>query len=103
MAYKLYIPEETEKQIDAAVRYVAITLKSPQAASEIITDISEVYDFLETNAENMALCSDEYLRRQNYRMIPLKRHHYLFIYRIDGDVVYIAGFFHMLQNYNKKL
>lgn len=103
MRYKLYIPEETERQIENAIRHVAVSLKNPEAASGIADDISEIYDFLENDAEVMAFCSDDYLRRQGYRMILLKKHRYLFIYRVDRDVVYVAGFFHMLENYAQKL
>ena len=103
MVYKLYIPASTERQIDKAIEYVAKTLKNSEAASEILDDIDQTYGFLETDAEDQAYCTDEYLHALGYRMIALRRHNYLFIYRVEDSTVHIVGFCHMLENYIEKL
>ncbi len=54
-------------------------------------------------AESFAFCDDPYLLSKRYRKLALEKHDYLFIYRGDGETVYLAGFFNMLKNYRTKL
>lgn len=103
MAYRLDIPERTEHQIDDCVGYIVDVLKNRSAARAVLDDISNAYDQLESNAESFAHCSDPYLSAKGYRKLALARHDYVFIYRVEGDTVFVAGFFHMLENYEKKL
>ena len=103
MAYKLEIPEHTELQIDKCIGYLVNTLKNPSAATAVLDDIESAYDQLEQMAESFAFCEDSYLRAKEYRKLTLKNYDYLFIYRVDKQTVYIAGFFHMLEDYRTKL
>lgn len=103
MAYKLAIPEHTEHQIDQCISYIVNTLRIPSAAGAVLDDIEHTYSKLEKMAESFAFCDDPYLRSKRYRKLALENHDYLFIYRVDGEIVYLAGFFHMLENYRTKL
>ena len=66
-------------------------------------DIEHAYDLLEKMAESFAFCEDPYLQSKGYRKLTWEKHDYVFIYRVDGETVYLAGFFHMLENYRNKL
>lgn len=103
MAYKLEIPGHTERQIDKCVSYIVNVLKNPSAARAVLEDIEHAYDQLEEMAESFALCEDPYLCSKGYRKLVLEKRDYLFIYRADGETVYLAGFFHILENYRSKL
>lgn len=103
MIYNLKISPHTERQIENALLYVSSTLSNPSAAISILNDIEETYDILEATPEAFQLCDDPYLKHQNYRKISLRHHSYIFIYRIQNSTVYLAGFFHMLENYAEKL
>ena len=92
MAYKLAIPEHTERQIDKCISYIVV-----------LEDIEHAYDLLEKMAESFAFCEDPYLQSKGYRKLILEKHDYVFIYRVDGETVYLTGFFHMLENYRNKL
>ena len=50
MAYKLAIPEHTERQIDKCIRYIVNTLRNPTAAEAVLDDIEHAYDRLEIMA-----------------------------------------------------
>ena len=41
--------------------------------------------------------------RYNFTGLQVYKHDYIVIYRVNEDIVYIAGFFHMLENYRMKL
>lgn len=103
MAYKLEISRRTEYQVDHCINYIVNVLKNPSAARAVLEDIEHAYDQLEKIAESYAFCEDSYLRSKGYRKLALKKHDYLFIYRVDEQTVYLAGFFHMLENYRLKL
>ena len=103
MAYKLAIPDHTERQIDKCISCIVSTLRNPAAAEAVLDDIEHAYDLLEKMAESFAFCEDPYLQSKGYRKLTLEKHDYVFIYRVDGETVYLAGFFHMLENCGNKL
>lgn len=103
MAYKLEIPEHTERQIDKCILYIVDILKNPSAARTVLEDIEYAYGQLEEMAESFAFCEDPYLYAKRCRKLSLQRHDYVFIYRVEKDKVFLAGFFHMLENYRTKL
>ena len=103
MAYKLMIPEHTTGQIGRCIDYVVHVLHNFEAASAILDEINEVYAILKMAPEAFSYCQDPCLQAKRYRKVPLKRHRYVFIYRIEEDKVYLLGFFHMMENYAKKL
>ena len=46
MAYKLAIPEHTERQIDKCISYIVNTLRNTHAAKTAFGDIECAYDLL---------------------------------------------------------
>ena len=103
MPYRLVVPARTNAQIDACIAYIAQVLRNPDAAHAVVDDISYAYRQLEDLPAAFPLCDDTYLRAKAYRKITLLHHNYVFIYRIDGNIVYLVGFFHMRENYREKL
>lgn len=54
-------------------------------------------------ADSYSLCEDPYLYSRGYRKLSLKNHNYVFIFTVEGNTVYLHGFFHVLENYRVKL
>ena len=46
---------------------------------------------------------DKILRAKGYRTIHFKKHQYIMVYTIDGNVVYVEGIYHDLQDYENTL
>ncbi|MGI6556805.1 MAG: type II toxin-antitoxin system RelE/ParE family toxin [Pseudoramibacter sp.] len=103
MVYKLIIPEHTAHQIDQSIGYIVETLKNPSAAQAVMEDIEYAYNQLKKTAASFAFCEDPYLRAKGYRKLVLQHHDYVLIYRVEKETVYLAGFFHTLENYIVKL
>jgi hypothetical protein len=53
--------------------------------------------------ESFSFCSDPLLFKNEYRKAVLKKHDYVLIFRIDGELIKIYGFFHTLENYIDKI
>lgn len=103
MAFKIETSREAEIQINHCIEYILCKFKSYQGASGLSDDIENAYCTLTERADSFGYCDDPYLAVQGYREIKLEHYKYLFIFRLDDNIVYIAGFFHMLENYAKKL
>ena len=103
MVYRLDIPQWVERQIDDRIGYVVGILKNLSAAGAIPDDIELAYDHLKKRAEAYGYCTDPCLRAKNYRKISLSSHDYIFVYKVEGDIVYLLGFFHMLEDYRTRL
>jgi toxin ParE1/3/4 len=71
VAYKLEIPDHTERQIDKCVSYIVNELKNPSAARAVLKDIEHAYGQLEKMAESFAFCEDPYLCSKGYRKLAL--------------------------------
>ena len=54
-------------------------------------------------AGGLKLCDDKILRAKGYRTIHFKKHQYIMVYTIDGNVVYVEGIYHDLQDYENTL
>ena len=103
MPYRLVVPAQTNAQIDTCIAYIVQVLRNPDAARAVLDDITQTYERLEHFPAAFPLCDDAYLRAKTYRKITLSHHNYVFIYRIEGNIVYLVGFFHMRENYREKL
>ena len=103
MSYRLTISERADEHIDNIISYVVNVLKNPTAATAILSDIDEAYDRLEKMPNAYGYCADLYLAQKGYRKIILSHHDYVIIYRITGDEIFVAGVFHMLENYADKI
>lgn len=103
MAYKLIISRKADENIDNIINYLVVNLSNRQAAEAVIEDIDDAYRKLEERAESYAYCSDSYLASKGYRKLPLSKHSYIILYRVEGDDVFISGVFHTRENYLQKL
>ena len=103
MAYKLLISDRAHEQLDSIIEYVAVKLSNPTAAAAILSDIEDVYDRLTEMPESMPLCDDPFLAFRNYRKALLSKHDYIVLFRIDADIVRVAGIFHTMENYANKI
>ena len=103
MAYRLIISENANTQIENVIRYVSLKLFNPEEARHILQEIDHAYDKLEERAESYAYCSDSYLASKGYRKLQLDKHAYMFVYLLRDNEVFIAGFFHIREDYAKKL
>lgn len=68
--YDVVISPETEADLDQAIRYLAIELGNPQAATALANKVEACLCDLETMPERFSLCKDRTLRAQGYRRVP---------------------------------
>lgn len=73
------------------------------AVSHLFDEIDTIYKRLEDNPYQFADCRDVYLKSKGYKEAIVGKMDYIVIFRVDGDIVYILGVFHSLENYNEKL
>ena len=102
MTYRLIISETAHQQIEHAIEYVALELKNPSAAEAIISDIEKTYERIRQMPNAMPLCEDSVLKSYGYHKALLEKHSYLILFRIEGELIKISGFFHTLENYSEK-
>ena len=103
MVYNIEITDRAEKQIENAIQYLAVNIKSMQAANNLMEDINQAFALLEAFEASFSFCEDSYLASKGYRKFALKKHDYLIIYRVEENTVYLVGFFPVLENYREKL
>ena len=103
MAYKLIITEHADELLDAALQYLIYQLKNEQAAVHLLDEVEKIYDRLEENPMQFPLSRDTYLAGKGYHEAVVGQMNYIILFRIETDFVMIAGIFHQLENYWKKL
>ena len=103
MAYKLTITRSAEADLDGILQYVAVELHNPEAAANLLDEITKRYELLERNPLIYPLCEQPLLRGGGYRKVVVGR--YLMFCHVDErqHVVYVDRFFHDLQDYADKL
>lgn len=103
MAYELIITERAEELLDELIYYLLFRLKSEQAASHLLDAIESIYKRLEENPLQFPLCKDLNLASKHYREAFLTDMHYLVIYKIEKQNIFILGIFHELERYESKI
>ncbi len=103
MVYKLIITERADELLDKLLSYLIFHLKNEQAASHLIDNIEKIYGRLEENPYQFPASKDGYLRKMGYREAVASDMDYVIIFRIDGDMVYVVGIFHQLEDYRRKI
>jgi plasmid stabilization system protein ParE len=103
MAYKLMITDRAEELLDQLVSYILFKFKNETAVKHLLDGIEQVYQRLMDNPYQFADSRDAFLKRKGYKEAVVKDMDYILIFRIDGDVVYVLGIFHQLENYKDKL
>lgn len=101
MSYKLFITQNAYNDIDEIVSYIVNILKNPIAADNLLSEIEDNFHAVVTNPEMYAYCSDNKLRNDGYRKIPVKN--YIIFYRADNEknIVYIMRVIYGRRDYTK--
>ena len=103
MDYKLIITEKAEELLDNLIYHLIYRLKNNQAAVHLLESVDQIYSRLEENPYQFPESRDITLQRLGYREALLSDMDYVIIFRIEETFVYIAGIFHQLENYRKKV
>ena len=103
MDYKLIITEKAEELLDNLIYHLIYRLKNDQAAVHLLESVGQIYSRLEENPYQFPESRDINLQRLGYREALLSDMDYVIIVRIEETFVYIAGIFHQLENYRKKV
>ncbi|MDO4554919.1 MAG: type II toxin-antitoxin system RelE/ParE family toxin [Lachnospiraceae bacterium] len=103
MAYRLIITDRAEELLAQLVSHILFKFKNEPAAKYLLDGIEQLYDRLEDNPYQFADCRDFFLKRKGYKEAVVKDMDYILIFRIEGDVVYVLGIFHQLENYKEKI
>ncbi|MBD5137102.1 MAG: type II toxin-antitoxin system RelE/ParE family toxin [Lachnospiraceae bacterium] len=103
MTYRLIITNRAEELLDKLVNHILFKFKNEPAAKHLLDRIDQLYDRMEDNPYQFADCRDTFLKNKGYKEAVVKDMDYILIFRIDGDIVYVLGIFHQLENYKEKL
>ena len=103
MHYKLIVTDRAGELVDECVNHLVNRLKNQQAAVHLLDGIDNLYDRLEENPFQFADCPDPFLKSKEYKEAIISDMDYIMIFRIEENVVYVAGFFHQRENYKIKL
>ncbi len=103
MAYKLIVTKHADELLDFALHYLIYQLKNEQAAVHLLDEVEKIYDRLEENPMQFPVSQDVYLADKGYHEAIVGQMNYTILFRIEADFVMVAGIFHQLENYWKKL
>ena len=101
MAYKLVKTDSFQRDLDATIGYIALSLENKTAAASLLDAIEQCYDEIERMPLMYEACHDPHLRELGYRKAVIRN--YIMIYQVDKDseTVNILRFFHGRQDYEK--
>ena len=101
MAYKLVKTDSFQRDLDAAIGYIALSLENKIAAASLLDAIEQCYDGIERMPLMYEACHDPRLRELGYRKVVIRN--YIMVYQVDKDseTVNILRFFHGRQDYEK--
>ena len=103
MEYKVVLTSQAKTQFRKIIDYLLDDLESQQAATNVADDFDDTIARLSHIAASLKLCDDIKLRSKGYRTIHFKHHRYLMVYTLDGNVAYVEGIYHDLQDYENAL
>ena len=99
MAFKVIFKKAALAQFQECISYIEAKIGNFYAAKAVAKDADETVKRLSVIANGLKFCNDDNLCKLGYRTIHFKKHHYIMLYRIDGNTVYIVGVFHAMQDY----
>jgi len=101
MAYKIVETQRAAQDLDHILRYLAVSLANPSAASAFADAIEECYRNLEVMPLLYPLCRAARLCRLGYRKAGIKN--YIMIYKVRevDRSVQVLRFFHGKQAYER--
>lgn len=101
MAYKIVKTDAFQRDLDAVIRYIAVSLENRIAAVSLLDAIEDSYEGLERMPLMYEACHDPYLKELGYRKAVIRN--YIMIYKVNSETktVYIMRLFHGRQDYEK--
>ncbi len=98
MTYKIFVTQNFELDLDAALSYSSDKLMNPVAAKNLLQLTEKAVSQIGENPTLYALYHDERLSKKGYHFVTVKN--YLIFYRIDENekVVHILRFLYGKQN-----
>lgn len=101
MAYKLVKTDSFQRDLDAVIGYIVLSLENKAAAASLLDAIEQCYDGIERMPLMYEACYDPHLRELGYRKVVIRN--YIMIYQVDKDreIVNILRLFHGRQDYEK--
>lgn len=99
LIYKVVLTEIAKEHLRRILYYIRYVLKNPDAAKSVRQDMQETKRKLSYLVESIKLCEEPELSIHGYRVIFFQKHDYVMLYRVDGNIVYVDGIYHQLQNY----
>ncbi|MCD7761805.1 MAG: type II toxin-antitoxin system RelE/ParE family toxin [Lachnospiraceae bacterium] len=97
--YDVVMTKNAELQLQQYVDYVFYTLFNDTAAKSILEDARETQKTLSEVAASLQYCSHPELRKREIRVIMFRRHQYVMLYRIEGNIAFIEAVYHQKQDY----
>lgn len=101
MAYKIIKTDAFQRDLDAAIGYLVLSLENKPAAATLLGEIEKTYDGLEQMPLMYEACQDPHLKERGYRKAVIRN--YIMVYTVDENTktVSIMRFFHGRQDYAK--
>lgn len=97
MACEVTWTRAAHDDVDRAVRYIAVNLASPQAASSLLDAFERAVDEIAAFPEACAVGTHPSLASRGLRKKVVRR--YVILYSFDGESAVISRVFHSLQAY----
>ena len=101
MAYKIIKTDSFQRDLDATIGYLVLSLENKPATAALLDEVEKTYDSLERMPMMCETCRDPYLKERGYRKAVIRN--YIMVYTVDEDAktVSIMRFFHGRQDYAK--
>ena len=101
MNYKLVITASFQRDLDAVLAYIVLSLKNKPAAASLLSSIDKCFDNLERMPLMYSACHDPYLKELGYRKAVIGGYNVVYKVSNDTKAVYIMRLFHGRQDYEK--
>lgn len=103
MAYRVKMTPPAKHRLDMYIGYTIDILRNRQAAKAIRDDAKNTVKRLSIVAGSLAICENPILAKYGYRKIMFTNHDFFMVYRIQDDIVWVDGMYHVLQDYESAL
>ena len=101
--YHVVVTRQAEEMIHDHIEYIYSHLCNPQAAEALYNEIMDTVYRLEDNAGVFRLCDNSNLGNRGLHKLPLAKHNYILLFRIENDMVFVDYIFHEKQDYESIL
>jgi plasmid stabilization system protein ParE len=97
MAIKFQLSRQAAAEYEAIVNYLAIQLKSPQAARAFQDEFIRVIELACIQPESFPLSQHQRLAQLGYHKVPINN--YIALYTLRENTLIVAHVFHQRQDY----